>query len=244
MNIKLNLGAYGRFSQFMIMVSNAILFDKIEKIYFNSTDERITGNSYDWVFQQEYDGAFINIECIHRGSYTKKGIELGNIEESGNYPKFQDVCSKIILKDSLIQRVNYYASMFDGNILGVHIRMGDMNICHPEYGVYSIQDYINKIREINPANIFLASDNEEAIELIKNAIPYNIITVDGLIREKKCNFEPDGIAVTLLDNEQQWMDVWLDCLLLAKCNELLCRVSNVSNAAIIFSHTITKVHRL
>jgi hypothetical protein len=228
----------------MIMISNAILFDKIDKFYFNSTDYRITRNPYDWVFQQEYDESFANFRCVHYGSYTKKGIELGNIEESEDYFKFRDVCAKIVMKDNLVERVNYYSNMFGGNTLGVHVRMGDMNSCHPEYGVYSMQDYINKIKEINPSQIFLASDNEESIELIRDAIPCDIITVNGLIREKKCNFEPDGIAVTLLNNEQQWLDVWLDCLLLSKCKELLCRVSNISNAAIIFSNTLTEIHRL
>jgi hypothetical protein len=244
MNIKLNLGAYGRFSQFMIMIHNTILFDNIENMYFNSMDKRIIGNPYDWVFKQTYDDSYINHECTNLGSYTKKGIELGNIEESVDYPKLNDACSKIILKNSLVERVNKYVGIFGNDILGVHVRMGDMNTFHPEYGVYSTQDYINRIKEINPSSVFIASDNHESIRLIREAISCPVITVDGLIREEKCNFEPDGIAVTLLNNEQQWLDVWLECMLLSKCKELLCRVSNISNAAIIFSRTITTVHRL
>jgi hypothetical protein len=228
----------------MIMISNVILFDDIDEIYFNSTDKRIDGNPYDWVFKQRYDDSFVNFRCVHYGSYAKRGIEFGNIEESQYFSLFRKMCSKIAFKDSFVERENKYASMFGNDILGVHVRMGDMNTCHPEYGVYSTRDYIDKIREIDPPGIFMASDNHESIKLIKEAILCPIITVDGLVREEKCNFEPDGIAVTLLNNEQQWLDVWLECLLLSKCKKLLCRVSNISNAAIIFSDTITKVHRL
>jgi hypothetical protein len=243
MNIKLNCGSHGRFSQFMIMIANALLYD-IDKIYFNSRDKRISGNSYDWVLTQVYDESFVNVECVSRSSYTKKGIELGAIEESVDFPKLHEICSKIVIKDSLKDRVKSYANTFAGDILGVHVRVGDMNICHPEYGVFHTSDYINKIKEINPSNIFLASDNNESIRLIRESVSCNIITVDGLIREENSDFEPNGIAVKLLNSEQQWLDVWLECLLLSLCSELLCRVSNISNSAIIFSDTITKVHRL
>jgi hypothetical protein len=239
MNVCLNIGVpykMTKFSQFMAMIPNAVPFD-VDNIYFCSTDTRIAGNPYNWVFNQSCDESFLNIDC--------NPVWVEKAENCADYYRLKNVCSKIIIKDGIIERVNYYADLFGDKILGVHVRMGDMNICHPEFGVFSTQDYIDKIKIINPSCIYLASDNEESIRLMRKEVSCNIIVAEGLVREKRSDYGQDGIHnYLLLNNEKQWIDSWMECLLLAKCTELLCRVSNLSNTAILFSNSLTKIHRL
>lgn len=244
MNIKLiyDYGSnWGIFSRFMWMLPNAIPYD-VEKINFTSMNG--DSNPYDWIFDQGVDDSFIEIECQHLGSYTPS--QKGKIEKHNEFDKLRLLVSKIKIKKYILDWVD--DNDFGKNCLGVHIRLGDMNSHHPELGVANINDYINKIETILETEsfdkIFIASDNHQSIkDLQKHFSSHEILFILGFARARKDNFNTmsDCIDIKKL---VYWEEAFKECLLLSKSRQLLCRVSNLAHASMLFSNTYTKIHRV
>ena len=251
MKIKLNLDEKlraGIFSQFMMMVGNITNSD-IEEIYFDAMNNKIEKNPFDWVFDQYYNESFINLECQHYGVYTDNNSNgLGPIENSLNYNNYKYALSKIKFKKNILDFINNNTKDFNQNCLGVHIRLGDMNILHPQYGNLKTDDYVNKIKNIfekeNFDRIFVASDNEKSLDVLQNEFNSQLLFIPDMIREENDNFNSFRLQKEQLNNNIFWEEAFIECLLLSRCNQLLCRVSNLANATIIFSNTITKIYRL
>jgi hypothetical protein len=259
MNIKLILQPFNfdidevwwgcTFSQFMIMLPNALQFDNIDNLYFEvlyPTKSAVRKGDFNSVFDQYCDDTFIPVICTYYGNYTNDKIEgLGPIEKGKDFEKLKLICSKIRFKKDLIDYVNAFAEKNINNSLGVHVRTGDMNFYVPEYGIYHTSDYIARIKDIlaqeSLYNIFIASDNEESIEKISQEFP-QATYVDELIRERYEGFETPIAHQPYIP--RIWEEGFKEMLLLSRCSQLLCRISNVANSSLLFSNTITKVHRL
>lgn len=251
MNIKLRLPEsftrVGMFAKFTIMFYNTIPYD-VDHLYFYEEDTGRGENPFDWVFEQYYDDSFMDIQCQHLGVYTNSKLinedYLGAIEDAPEFSKMKGMRSKIVIKKCVLDKVAEYINLIEPDTLGVHVRLGPMNTWHPQFGIASTQTYIDKIKELNPKSIYLASDNDESIKKIREAVDCKIIVIKNLMREDIDNMETDNIHINFLYADYYWRQVWADMLLLSRCNELLCRVSNFANAAIIFSDTFKKIHRL
>jgi hypothetical protein len=252
MNLKLTGTGAGIFSQFMTIIPNAIAYPDIENIYINTTYQRFFGiplEGFNAVFDQYYDDTFKEVICTYFGTYTNdNSVGLGKIEDHVHYQKLKSICSKLVLKESLKNTVNDTASLFRGKTLGVHIRLGDMNAGHPEYGVFSIENYIARMKKIvareNIDTIFIASDNDDSISKILDDEFQHIIYHHGFTRNTTDDFKDGNIFCSNVDRPEFWREAFAECLSLSRCDQLLCRVSNLANAAIIFSNTIEKIHRL
>lgn len=249
MNIKLNYyntGDIGIFSRLMRMISNAIPYD-VDKINF--TSDNGNENPYNWIFDQENDDSYTNIECKYFGSFVPKHTPsgLGKIEESENFDKLKLLISKIKIKKHILDWVKINSSNFGENCLSVHVRLGDMNLHHPQFGIATINDYVQKIKEVidnnNIDKIFVASDNDESLEILQKHFPTQILFIPNMIRSKISNFSVSPIHINL-NNPTYWEESLKECLLLSKGNQLLCRVSNLANASIIFSDSTTKIYRI
>ena len=239
----------GIFSQFMLMIPNAIHYD-VEGLNMDVNDgyNICNDNPFDWVFDQTPDNSYIIVPCKHHGIYTnkemKRGGYLGAIEDSASFDKMKDICSRIRIKQEILDIVNKYSSLLSPNTLGVHVRLGEMNTIHPQYGIASTRTYIDKINEINPDSVFLASDNDTSIRMIKESVSCEVIVIENLAREEIDNISVDNVHMNLLYKDYYWREVFTDMLVLSRCNELLCRVSNFANATILFSNSFNKIHRL
>jgi len=242
----------GVFSQFIVMLPNALGFD-IENIYFNNPkDERIPdGNPFNWVFDQREDLEYIEKDCTFHGSYTKKGLPgadipgtnlFGNIEDGKPFRELKSIVKKVVIKPKLLSVVDSFCKdNINDKTFGVHVRTTDMNQVHPIYGVFTTEDYIRAIGEIlkteDISNIFVSADNTLSIHQIEKEFG-NVVYFDSKIR-------PESHALwTSMNDSLYWEEIVIWCLILSRCNQLLCRVSNGSNAAILFSDTIKKIHRL
>jgi hypothetical protein len=229
----------GVFSRFMIMLPNAIGYD-VDNLYFNPMDYPL--NPFGWVFNQRDGDSYMNIECVNNGTYAKEGMGIGAIEDAGQFDELRSLCKKIKIQGEISDIVD--AMPIKDGCLGVHVRTGDMNTTHPEYGVYTTQDFIDKILDLKPFQIFLASDNHLSIKKIRESIDCDILFIDGLMRERGDDFNTPSLYYKHMLTKRYWQEAFMDCLSLSRCSELLCRVSNLPNAAQLFSSTIKKVHRL
>lgn len=240
MNIKLNLDSNvgGIFSLFMQMVPMAISYD-IDNIYLNAHTNHTDGNLFDLVLNQSCDESYVEVECVHIGTYSRDGVEgMGRIEKSKDFKKMKEICSKIDVK------CNNRDYGLSGARLGVHVRLGDMNINHPQYGIATTQDYVNKINELQPDSIYIASDNDYSIKEIlanfKGIVSYS----PYMIREMTDDYNTSDLQYYNLNRPEFWEEAFIEMMMLSRCRSLLCRVSNLSNAAILFSNTINEIHRL
>jgi hypothetical protein len=207
------------------------------------------------VFDQYCDDTFETVECQNYGCFTGDKYKelsqgrfgLGDIEKYESFARLKEICSKINIKKKITDVLDSYSPVVNGKTLGVHVRTSDMNLVHPEYGNFTTSDYIMKIHEIirieNINNIFVASDNEESIELISKEFK-NVVSYPCKFREKKEVFYNDHMHVENFHNPLLWEEAFIEMLLLSRCGQLLCRVSNLANASILFSNTLTKIHRL
>jgi len=240
MNVKLNMGYVpgGIFSKFMQMLPNALLYD-VDKIYFNLKDDTIGFNPFDIVFEQEYDDTYVDVDCVNLGTYTKRGVEgLGPIEESVSFDKMKRICDKIKFSSVLLALEDYEHD------LSVHVRLGDMNSRHPQYGIAYIDDYLSAIDILCPESIFVASDNVKSLPVISSNFECPVFWKPLLYREYSYDFTTSDMQIDNMNNAFFWIEAFTDMLMLSKGKRLLCRVSNLSNAAILFSHTIQEIHRL
>jgi hypothetical protein len=223
--------------------------EAVEGVYYTSQNDNIKGNPFDWIFDQWKDDSFVDFHCYTPGTYSKVDtIGLGPIEKSPLFPKMQDVRRLVKVKSYITDKVDkFYSENMTSKTLSVHVRTADMNLYHPEFGVFGTDDYIAKIGEILQTEdidrIFVASDNMESIDRIGKVFG-NVVYYDCRFREKKEVFKDDSMHVKNFTNPLLWEEAFVEMLLLGKGCQFLCRVSNLANAAIIFSDTITKVHRL
>jgi hypothetical protein len=86
--------------------------------------------------------------------------------------------------------------------------------------------------------IYVASDNQESIDIIKNTFN-NVIFYNTNIRRNSMN---DNVLCYGLKNEDKvkhGQDVLIECCILSKCNHLICINSNVDAAALYMNPHMT-----
>ena len=263
MNLKLELQQInysGIFSQLMMILpcileknSKGPGITNVRSLYLESSAEKQTysiDNPWDWVFVQDknYDK---HVMCANHGTYAHT-TKLGEIEDSDELSALHDITKLLKIKPNILSAVDQFASEhINENTLAVHARLGDMNLCHPEYGVFGIEDYINKIKLVmsnNPmlSNVFIASHTEKYINMIRESLPdIKITSYNCQLRDDLYKFDTGQLqAHNLASNGLLWEEAFIEMLLLSKCTELICRTSNVVNASLIFTDTIKTVHRL
>jgi len=127
---------------------------------------------------------------------------------------------------------NFVETNFKGKILGVHIRGTDYNFNYIDKYI----EYINKYNDFDM--IYVASDNQESIDNIKNTFN-NVIFYDTNIRRNNIN---DSVLCYDLKNEDKvkhGQDVLVECSILSKCDHLICINSNVAAAALYMNPHMT-----
>ena len=250
-NIKLNISAGGIFSKFMFGIQNIENINpNMNNFYFNNVDPRAvshskTNNPFDYVIQQKFDESYVDFNTIHLGNYSK----FNPIENCNKINNFKNIISKIEFSDKLNKMIENCENQikFDEHTIGIHIRLCDMNIVHAsDYGIISYEDFDKCLeKEITEkTNIFVASDNNESIDKLRQKYGNIVNYVPNLMRassetENTAHFQENHLGI-----EEFWLESFLEMFLLSKSSSLICRSSNVANASIIFSNSIKKIIRL
>lgn len=229
MNIKYDIHAGGVFSKMAFYMFNDALHNANE-VYLNSIDPWTNGNAFNFVFDQpDIDDTFVEVTAEHLGNHTAKNpIEtspsFGLYIRALNKLKFNSQMTSMIADNSHLARP-----------LGVHVRLTDMNKTHPEYGSQTIGGYIDAIRTEQPESVFLASDNIQAIQEIKEALDVDVSYVHGTMRTERADDDIIQFQIDKLKDEDMWRQVFLDVILLSMSDTIIGRTSGVFNAAIVYS---------
>lgn len=248
----------GTFSKFTIAVQHAINkiedLDTVDSVYIDmwwdkadlTRTVKIDENPFNFALdQQEPPMGYRVVEAPPCSAYT-------DIFNHKDLPSLQKLVSKIKVRTDITDRIHAGIGMCT---LGVHIRLTDMNRLHEkQYGIVNYDKYrtvINQVLLDNPHidSIFVASDNKESVRKLietygdKYHIMYNL----GLCNQADTELVGDNYNKFLRmnsSNPQLWKDSFLEALSLARCGQLVYRVSNLSNAAVMFSNTIEKTYVL
>jgi hypothetical protein len=213
-----------------------------DNVYAYSSDERCRlENPFDYVFDQGLADGSENFMTSHLGSHTNSNP----IELDEKFYKFKAIASSIQFNKELADLVKFYSKLIKDPCIGVHVRITDMYEIHPDYGNYSSNDYIAALKKYpNSYNIFVASDNDESIKKLVDVFGDRVFYVPNLKRMGLENDSSYELQVENISSKSFWHEAFLEMILLSMCDTLICRTSNLTNAAIIFSRKDQKVDRI
>jgi len=153
------------------------------------------------------------------------------------------------IKKWILDDVNSYYELNINNkiTLACQIRLGDM---FKNHNTANINTYENRIKEIlieNPEieQIFLATDDDLAIDYLKDKFTIPIIYQNNIYRES--SDDPYKRVFNDRDNHNTNMckEVLIDIILLGMCKYFLSAdVSSVSTVAMVFSKNIEKTYHI
>jgi hypothetical protein len=176
------------------------------------------------------------------------------IENSTRLLDYKRVLSKLTIEPEIISKVDQFVSDYTINTrtLGVHVRMTTMNMLHQDlYQPVTIDDYIRTIKKEygtdNYDSIFVASDNHESIAKIKKYFGGIVTSHSDFLRFEHEQVDSFLDCIDEYDwfyQKKFWQETFQDCIVLSKCGGLICRESNFSNMAIVFSDTFKNIVRL
>ena len=145
-----------------------------------------------------------------------------------------------IKKDIQKSIFDFTSEYFTENMIGVHVRGTDKKTesAIGQRPHISIEDYINCIKEglkeRSDATLFIASDNNEAIERIFKTFKNNKIIVSKCTRMQKYS-STTPIHLSSFGGPEAAKEALIDCVLLSRCSHIICTDSNLSAAALYFN---------
>jgi hypothetical protein len=168
---------------------------------------------------------------------------------------FRNFVYKNTLQPPISRLVSEYVDKFaiDGNTLGIHLRMTDMNSLHGgEYGIFHVEDYIKRcdiiLRENSNINkIFIASDNHVSLHKLRTHyedLNFPVVYIESSVRNQDEYCNDSGFMIDSMNNTSGVVtyqaNVMTEMLVLSKCGYLLHRISDFANMAMIYSKTFKK----
>ena len=174
------------------------------------------------------------------------------IEKSPRLDDYKRVVAKLKIQNEIRSRVDDLVKLVNitPRILGVHVRLTTMSV-HSNYQPATIDDYIRTIRqELDTGKydgIFVATDNVESLVKLEREFNDIIRYYPNLLRlptENITNVTEWSWEYDMFFHKRFWQESFMECMTLAKCGGLICRDSNFSNMAVVFSNSIDKVIRV
>ena len=176
------------------------------------------------------------------------------IENSARLPDYKRVLSKIKLTSDgyLAAENSVVKNTISERTLGVHVRQTSMNLLHHSiYQKITTQDYIRVIEQEletgNYDNIFVASDNNESLQILKNRFGDLLSFNEDFLRygpAEMTRYDESTIEYEWFYQKRSWVETFADTIGLSRCGGLVCRESNLANMAILFSNTFKNITRV
>jgi hypothetical protein len=225
----------------------------IFNIYGDSS--RLESNPFEYFFNQKYslnelvensyiiapDGFSKDVWPEDHIPYGVQGLKLRDHKDI--VTKFNKVFSdNFSIKEDILNEINPEITKY--KTLGVHCRRSDMVLGHPEHAlVHDLNETYDKVLRVfengQYEKIYLASEENEIISFFKERLGDKIIyqeecwrtdpTTEWCWYNMRSSDRPNH-------NYLKGKEVLLDALNLSVCDSLICSISNVSYASIIFNN--------
>jgi hypothetical protein len=174
------------------------------------------------------------------------------IEHSSRLEDYRRVLAKLHIKNEIKTRVDDLCRLVAINekTLGVHVRLTTMSV-HTNYIPVTIEDYFAEIDQVLESgdydNLYVATDNVESLVKMENRYASVIRYYPNLLRlptETIQNVSEWSWEYDMFFRRQFWQESFMEAMTLARCGGMICRDSNFSNAAIVFSQSLKHIIRV
>jgi hypothetical protein len=209
-------------------------------------------NPYDhimsYVLDQKVDRSYVYDGYLPIGQLYDRN---NPIEDSARLNQYKAVLDKIHIKGEIKNKVTNFCNSLSvsDRTLGVHVRMTTMTL-HNNYKQITYEDYCNTIDQCLDSgkydNMYVATDNVESLVKMESRYGKYIryypnllrLPTEGITNRGEWSWEYDMFFF-----KRYWQESFLECMTLSRCGGLVCRDSNFSNMAIVFSNSIKNVYR-
>jgi len=217
-------------------------------------------NPFDFWFDQKIPthGDTIN-ENINQGRFTIINHGQDYFNDDDMLSKQQNI-DKLYLKPKqyIIDRVDkiYNEEIKDEIVLGVIARGSEFSHWHPQYGIFTIDDYINHIKKILKDNkeitkLFLVSENSEYINQLSKEFPNSFFipnvfrgTDESLLHMTSYPLWPNISTKRENQNKMLGEEMIVQTKLLAKCKYLFGMHTGIFAGAILWNENIEKIFKI
>lgn len=174
------------------------------------------------------------------------------IESSPRLNDYKRVLNKLHIQNTIKGRVDDLCKLvnIDERTLGIHVRLTTMSL-HTNYLPVAIEDYFRSIdQELESGKyngIYVATDNVESLVKMEQRYARVIRYYPSLLRlptEVITNSGEWSWEFDMFFRKQFWQESFMEAMTLARCGAMICRDSNFSNAAIVFSNTLKRIIRV
>jgi beta-1,4-mannosyl-glycoprotein beta-1,4-N-acetylglucosaminyltransferase len=230
----------GFFSSFLITLDNLIYCYKnniIPIVNWNNANYKTPGS--DNVFTDYFEPIDAEIDGTVETSDRELsgGFSIDYIEKNPEYKNdFNKIIKKYIkVKKTIQEKFNTFVSGNSiENVTGIHIRglEGRVSKDGNPIPLHDLNFYYELLKKVQ-TKIFVATDNDEIIDFLKNKLGSDKIIAQYIIRCSK--FDNKGLMYYTVDNYAKGEGVLLDALILSKCKEIFIVQSNVSIAPILWN---------
>ena len=189
-----------------------------------------------YILDQKTDSTYKHGGMLPLGKvYTR----VDKIENSSRLKDYRRVISKIRFKKSTyIDAQRIFNGLQKNKVLGVHLRLKDVyEHGHDNAGLGDFTRAIDAaLKNYNYEKIFVASDSVPGIDVLKSLYGSDMILHHNHARSSVLDSDGGAWEWRNLFKKKYWDHAVVDCFSLAYCRSLVCRVSNFSNAAIVFGN--------
>lgn len=161
------------------------------------------------------------------------------------------------IKQPILDKVDeiYNKELSGHTVLGVIARGCEFHFHHPNYGVYSIYDYIKSIKSIleknpNITKLFLVSEDSNYIKLLKESFPNSYFVPDVFRRTDETIQYMNRVFLwpnvsTKRENQNKLLgeETIIQTKLLGKCDYLFGIHSGVFTGAVLWGENIKKIFK-
>lgn len=202
-----------------------------------------------YVLDQHVDASYEHKGFLPIGPWYSRD---NPIEHSPRLADYKRVLNKIHIKNEIKTRVDDLCKLVDigPHTLGIHVRLTTMTL-HDTHMQVNYDDYCRAIdQELETGlykNIYVATDNVESLIKLEQRYARLIRYYPNLLRLPTENIRGDNQWAWEYDmffHKRFWQESFMEAMTLARCGGLVCRDSNFSNAAIVFSNSINRVKRV
>ncbi|XP_015776231.1 PREDICTED: uncharacterized protein LOC107354290 [Acropora digitifera] len=196
---------------------------------------------------EDFGGRFTSVlDSSFRNRSMMKRYEHSTIITDRKRKQVNKLINQYVTPNSRIKekvRVFYDRHLAGFNLLGVHVRGTDHWMETPEQKLPPLLSWVNKAAEIletlpHPRKVFIASDNDEVIELFVEFFGKEKVAFIDAVRAKRYHSQipPHGIRFSTDSNARALgTQVLMDILLLARCEHFLHAESSVASLASYFN---------
>ena len=179
-------------------------------------------------------------------------LDNPNIEDSTRLNDYKRVLNKIHIKNEIKRRVDDLCKLvnINENTLGAHVRMTSMAV-HQNFGRITHEDYCRAIdQELETGNyngLYVSTDNVESLIKMEKRYASIIRYYPNMLRlptEYITDLWQWSWEYDMFFRKQFWQESFTECMTLARCGGMVCRTSNFSNMAVVFSNTLKKIIRV